>query len=50
MEHIYLIGFMGSGKSTVGAALADHLGRRLFDTDEIIVSRDGRDFISFRLD
>ena len=43
MQNIYLIGFMGSGKSTVGAALASHLNLTLLDTDEMIVSRDGRD-------
>ncbi len=43
MKHIYLIGFMGTGKSTVGRALAGSLGRRLIDTDDMIVSRDGRD-------
>ena len=43
MQNIYLIGFMGSGKSTVGAALASHLNLTLLDTDEMIVSQDGRD-------
>ena len=43
MSHIYLIGFMGTGKSTVGRALAKSLGRTLLDTDEMIISRDGRD-------
>lgn len=42
MEHIYLIGFMGTGKSTVGAALAKKTDRRLLDTDEMIIERDGR--------
>ncbi len=43
MNHIYLIGFMGTGKSTVGRALADTMDRKLLDTDELIISRDGRD-------
>ena len=43
MNHIYLIGFMGTGKSTVGRALAEDMGCRLLDTDEMIISRDGRD-------
>ncbi|RUM59002.1 MAG: shikimate kinase [Persephonella sp.] len=30
---IYLIGFMGSGKSSVGKLLADRLGYRFIDTD-----------------
>lgn len=31
--HVSLIGFMGSGKTTVGKALADRLGRPFVDTD-----------------
>ena len=31
---IYLVGFMGSGKSAVGRALADELGWSFFDLDE----------------
>ena len=31
--HLSLIGFMGSGKSTLGRALADRLGRPFVDTD-----------------
>ncbi|MCR5097969.1 MAG: shikimate kinase [Lachnospiraceae bacterium] len=34
---------MGTGKSTVGRALATSQGRRLIDTDDMIISRDGRD-------
>jgi shikimate kinase len=34
--NIYLIGFMGAGKSTVGRALAARLGRPFVDTDELI--------------
>jgi shikimate kinase len=37
-----LVGFMGAGKSTVGAALARHLGVTLIDTDAEIVRRAGR--------
>jgi len=33
---IYLVGFMGSGKSTVGRALADELGWPFVDLDEEI--------------
>ena len=32
--HLSLIGFMGSGKTTVGQALADRLGRPFVDTDK----------------
>src|SRR5690625_6657369 len=37
MKTIYLIGFMGSGKSTVGIALADKLEKTYVDTDQFIV-------------
>lgn len=33
---IYLVGFMGSGKSTIGRALAHRLGWSFFDTDDEI--------------
>lgn len=34
--HLSLIGFMGSGKSTVGKMLADRLGRPFVDTDAMV--------------
>ena len=37
---IYLVGFMGSGKSTVGRALADELGWSFIDLDEEIERRE----------
>lgn len=39
---IVLIGFMGTGKSTVGARLAEQLKLRFRDLDEEIVSRTGQ--------
>src|SRR5919199_1173160 len=39
---IFLIGFMGAGKTTVGRALAERLGRSFFDLDEMITRRAGR--------
>jgi shikimate kinase len=33
---IFLVGFMGSGKSTIGRALADELGWRFIDLDQEI--------------
>lgn len=36
MKTIYLIGFMGSGKSTVGLRLAKKLNRSFIDTDDYI--------------
>ncbi len=38
-ENIVLIGFMGSGKSTVGRALAKRLRFQFVDTDQIIEDR-----------
>ena len=37
---IYLVGFMGCGKSTVGRALADELGWSFYDLDELIEARE----------
>lgn len=39
---IILTGFMGTGKTTVGKLLADHLKYRFIDTDELIESRNHR--------
>lgn len=36
-KNIYLIGFMGSGKSTVGKLLAQNLSMDFYDIDEFIV-------------
>jgi len=41
--NIGLIGFMGTGKTTIGRTLADTLCWRFRDTDEIIESRVGKD-------
>ncbi|MBI4408369.1 MAG: shikimate kinase [Gemmatimonadetes bacterium] len=42
MDRIVLIGFMASGKSTVGRKLAELLGWRFLDFDEEIERRTGR--------
>jgi shikimate kinase len=39
--HVVLVGLMGTGKSTVGRALAERLGRPHVDTDAAIVERSG---------
>ncbi len=39
MDRIYLIGYMGSGKSTLGLALAKALNREFIDLDNLIQSR-----------
>jgi shikimate kinase len=42
IPHIGLVGFMGSGKSTVGRQLAQVLQRPLLDTDSILETRKGK--------
>jgi len=41
-RNIALIGFMGTGKSSVGRLIADQLRFILIDTDELIESRTGK--------
>jgi shikimate kinase len=41
-RHVVLVGLMGAGKSTVGALLADGLGRPFVDTDEVVEATAGR--------
>jgi shikimate kinase len=41
-ERIYLVGFMGAGKTTVGRELASLLGYEFFDTDAAVESQEGR--------
>ena len=40
--HVVLVGMMGAGKTTVGRLLAEQLGRRLIDSDELIEATSGR--------
>ncbi len=42
LPNIVLVGFMGSGKSSVGRRLALATGHRFVDTDELIVERCGK--------
>jgi shikimate kinase len=39
---IFLVGFMASGKSTVGKELAKGMGWRLLDTDDLVEEREQR--------
>src|SRR5204863_9473952 len=39
IQNLALIGFMGTGKSSVGRLLAQHLHFKFVDTDEMIESR-----------
>lgn len=41
-RNIFLTGFMGAGKSTIGRRLARRLGYRFADLDELIAAREGR--------
>nr|HID57804.1 3-dehydroquinate synthase [Desulfobacterales bacterium] len=41
-KNIYLMGFMGSGKSRVGKILARKLGMRFIDTDEMVEEKAGK--------
>ena len=43
IPNIFIIGPMGSGKTTVGKKLAELLGREFFDTDRVIEKRTGVD-------
>lgn len=42
-RNLLLVGFMGTGKSTVGRLLAERLGWRLVDTDALIVRVAGKE-------
>jgi len=42
MSHIFLVGFMGAGKTTVARLLAERLDRPCIDVDEIIEAETGR--------
>ena len=42
LVNLALIGFMGTGKTTVGRLVAEQLGFEFLDTDELIQSRTGR--------
>jgi len=41
MKNIYLVGFMGSGKSTVGKILAERLNMNFVDIDKLIEEKEG---------
>ena len=41
MNNLFLIGFMGAGKSSVSAGLGRMLGREVVEMDERIAARDG---------
>src|SRR6185503_11403615 len=39
---VFLVGFMGAGKSSVGRALASRLGWQFCDLDQVIEKREGK--------
>jgi shikimate kinase len=41
-RHIFLMGFMATGKSKIGPILAERLGRKFIDTDDLIVQAAGK--------
>lgn len=41
-SNIVLIGFSGSGKTTIGKAIAEKLGKKFVDTDELIQQIEGK--------
>ena len=47
IQRIALTGFMGSGKSTVGPLLAERLGWKFLDADEVIVAGTGMPISEF---
>lgn len=45
LPNIVLIGFMGSGKSSVGRRIAALTGHRFLDTDELVMARTGKSIV-----
>ncbi|MCC6932322.1 MAG: shikimate kinase [Deltaproteobacteria bacterium] len=39
MNNLYLVGYRGTGKTTLGKLVADKLGRTFVDSDDLIVAR-----------
>jgi len=44
---VFLIGFMGSGKTTIGKKLANYLKYEFIDLDKLIESRSGMSIVSY---
>ena len=45
MQNIYLVGFMGTGKTVVGENLAKKLNREFVEMDAVITEREGREIV-----
>ena len=50
MRNIYLVGFMGTGKTAVGKALAEELGFSFVDLDSLIEERAGLEIVDIFAD
>jgi hypothetical protein len=46
VSHLFLTGFMGAGKSTVGRIVARRLGLPFVDLDTVVEQRDGRGILA----
>jgi len=46
MRPVFLIGYMGCGKTTLGQELARHMGLRCIDLDEFIEGQQGQSIVS----
>jgi len=42
MDRVFLIGFMGAGKTTIGKALAQIINYRFFDIDDLVEQKTGK--------
>lgn len=45
MKNIYLVGFMGSGKTVVGRLLAQRLNKEFVEMDEVIEKEEGKKIV-----
>ena len=41
MENVFLVGFMGSGKSTIASYLSENYGMDMMDMDQCIMEDEG---------
>ena len=45
MKNVYLVGFMGAGKTAVGRILADKINKEFIEMDDIIEADEGRSIV-----
>ena len=46
-RHLWLVGMMGSGKSSVGRLVAERIGIDFIDSDDVVTSRIGRPIVDY---